>query len=57
MVIMVRINKYTKNSLFLTNKKISINQATKYPIAKIKRLSGKEKKKAEKPIIEGITLR
>ena len=54
---MVRIIKYIKNSLFLTKRKKSIIHAIKYPAAKMNRLSGKEKKKAENAIIEGVTLK
>ena len=54
---MLRIIKYIKNSLFLTKRKKSIIHAIKYPTAKMNKLSGKEKKKAENAIIEGVTLK
>ena len=57
MVIILRIIKYIKNSLAFINKNRSINHAIKYPIARTSKLSGKEKKKAENAIIDGVTLK
>jgi hypothetical protein len=43
--------------LAFINKNRSINHAIKYPIARTSKLSGKEKKKAENAIIDGVTLK
>jgi len=56
-VIIVRITKYIRNSLYLIRRKKSIIHAIRYPVAKINKLSGKEKKKAKNAIIEGVTLK
>lgn len=56
-VIIVRITKYIRNSLYLIRRKKSIIHSIRYPVAKINKLSGKEKKKAENAIIEGVTLK